>query len=90
MSSELNIEKIKNSDSDITLDIKVITNAKQNSIEFLEDGLIKLRISTVPVEGKANKEIIEYLSKIFNKRRGDIVILKGEKNSHKVILIKKS
>ena len=77
MSSELNIEKI-------------ITNAKQNSIEFLEDGLIKLRISTVPVEGKANKEIIEYLSKIFNKRRGDIVILKGEKNSHKVILIKKS
>ena len=88
MSNELNIEKIKNAKEDLTLNVKVITNAKQNSIEFLEDGSIKLRISKVPVEGKANKEIIEYLSKTFNKKRADIVILKGEKSSHKVILLK--
>jgi len=90
MSNELDIEKIKNSKEDITINVKVIANAKQNSIEFLDDNSIKLRISKIAVDGKANKEIIEYLSDIFDRRKNDIQILKGEKSSHKVILIKKS
>ena len=88
MSNELNIEAIKNNKSDTTLNVKVITNAKQNSIEFLEDGSVKLRISKIPVDGKANKEIVEYLCKVFEKKKSDIIIKKGEKSSYKVILIK--
>ena len=90
MSNEVNIESIKNAARDVTLTVKVIANAKKNAIEFLDDGTVKLRISKAAVDGKANKEIIDFLSETFKRTKNQIIILRGEKSSHKVILIKPS
>ena len=76
---------IKNSQDKIKLQIKVSANSKKNSIEFFDD-FIKLKISKPAVDGKANKEIIKYLSDILNLPKNNIQILNGEKSSLKMLL----
>ena len=76
---------IKNSQDKIKLQIKVSANSKKNSIEFFDD-YIKLKISKPAVDGKANKEIIKYLSEILNLPKNNIQILNGKKSSLKMLL----
>ena len=76
---------IKNSQDKIKLQIKVSANSKKNSIEFFDD-YIKLKISKPAVDGKANKEIIKYLSDTLNLPKNNIQILNGEKSSLKMLL----
>lgn len=71
----------------VNLKIKVIANAKINSLEEYTDDILKLRINKPAVDGKANKAIIEYLSVQFDVPKSNIIILKGEKNSLKDLLI---
>ena len=70
----------------IRFQIKVCANSKKNSIEFSEN-YIKLKISKPAVDGKANKEIINFLSDILNLPKNNIKILSGEKSSFKMLLI---
>ncbi len=76
---------IKNSSCSIKLPIKVSANSKKNSIEFFDD-FIKLKISKPAIDGKANKEIVKYLSEILNLPKNNIQILNGEKSSLKLLL----
>ena len=66
--------------------VKVVAGSKVNSIEFLDD-YIKIKIAQKPVEGKANKAIIEYLSKMLSFAKSRIEITNGEKSSIKTIKI---
>ena len=68
-----------------TADIKVVTNAKKNRIKRT-DALIKVYITAVPVKGKANRELIKYLSEIFNIAKSSIEIKKGKKSKNKTLL----
>ena len=80
-------EKLKNSDKPLRIKIKVIANAKNNSIEQFDKEILRIKINKPAVDGKANKAIIEYLSKIFSVPKSYITILKGEKNSVKDLYI---
>lgn len=66
--------------------IKVVANSKNNSIEFLDD-FIKIKIKERPIEGRANKAIVEYLSEILNVPKSKIQILNGDKSAIKTIQI---
>lgn len=68
--------------------IKVVANSKNNSLDF-QDGYIKLKIKEKPIEGKANKAIIKYLSDVLDIPKTRITILNGEKGSLKLIQVKK-
>ena len=54
-------------------------------LEFL---LIKIKITAQPIDGKANKAVIEYLSKTFKIPKTSIEILKGETSKDKTIIFK--
>ncbi len=83
------IEDIKNLikiDGKIKFKIKVSANAKNNSIDFLDD-FIKVRIKERAIEGRANKAIVEFLSEILKCPKTKISIVNGEKSSIKTIQI---
>ncbi len=52
-----------------------------------QDGSIKVKIKEQPIEGKANKYLVKYLSEIFDVPKSKIEILKGENNPHKKVSI---
>lgn len=73
----------------IVVNIRISPNAKKN--EIINDGdIIKIKITAQPVDGKANKALIEYLSKNFKIPKTSIKILKGETSKDKTILFKTS
>jgi len=51
------------------------------------DGKIKVKIKEQPIEGKANKYLVKYLSEIFGVSKSKVEILKGENNPHKKVNI---
>lgn len=74
--------------------IKVTPNANTKSIKVEKDLLTSediylVRITAVPVDGKANKALIEDLAKYFDVRKGQIRIISGETSRMKVVEIDK-
>ena len=68
--------------------IKVITNARKNEISGqMADGTIKIRIKSKPVRGKANKELIRFLSELLDIPKGDVLIVSGERSRRKRVRI---
>jgi uncharacterized protein (TIGR00251 family) len=70
----------------MNIDIKVVTNAKKREI-MAEGSAIKVKLTSLPIDGRANEELIEYLSAFFHVRKSDIKIIRGEKERNKVIAL---
>tara|TARA_Y100000310_G_C20487642_1_gene717608 strand:+ start:41 stop:259 length:219 start_codon:yes stop_codon:yes gene_type:complete len=68
------------------LNIKVIPNAKENSIEK-ENSTLKVRVTAPAVDNKANKAIIPLLVKYLKTKKSNIKIIKGEKSRNKLIQV---
>lgn len=69
------------------LRIKVKPNSKTDEIIREEDGTLKVKIRAQPVEGKANKYLLAYLSKALKLPKSNISLLKGESNAFKTLEI---
>lgn len=73
----------------LIIKIKIVPNSSKNDI-VLEDEFIKIKVTAQPIENKANKALIEYLSKTFKVPKTSLEILRGETSKEKTILIKTS
>ena len=67
--------------------VHVKPNAKSDSISVKKNNELDVRICAMPVDGKANKYLVTYLSEIFRVSKSSVVILKGINNTHKTIEI---
>ena len=72
------------------LALKVIPNAKKSDAAGWEDDpragrALKLRIAAPPVEGKANKAVILFLSAWLDIPRSSVRLLRGESSRLKVV-----
>ncbi len=69
----------------MVINIKVEPRSSKSGITgYYGDGL-KVKLNSPPVEGKANKELIEILSREFKISKKDIEIIRGEKSKNKVV-----
>jgi uncharacterized protein (TIGR00251 family) len=68
------------------IEVKVVPGAKKNEVRKENQGL-KVYLTAPPVEGKANKLLIETLAKYLNCRKSDLTIIRGERSRNKQILI---
>ena len=75
------------SENNARLFIKVQPNAGRNELVALRDGVWKIKIAAQPEKGKANKELIDFLSDILGVRKDNIAILKGETSHNKLLSI---
>ena len=78
---------LKETKDGIIIQLKISPNASKNAIVKDESG-IKIKLTAQPIEGKANKALIEFLSKQFKIPKTSIEILKGETSKDKTLLIK--
>ncbi len=75
----------KENNKGITVQIRIVPNSSKNEI-IKKDGIIKVKITAQPVEGKANKALTEYLAKLIKIPKTSIKIIKGETSKDKLIL----
>ncbi|KYG67103.1 hypothetical protein AZI86_08815 [Bdellovibrio bacteriovorus] len=71
----------------VRLHLFIQPKASRNEIVGPHNGEIKIKLSAPPVDGKANEELIDFLSEIFSVPKRQITILKGETNRHKTVEI---
>lgn len=71
----------------LIVSLRISPNASKNEIIKTDDG-VKIKITAPPVDGKANKCLVEFLSKLFKIPKSSIEILRGETSKEKTLLLK--
>lgn len=71
----------------LIIKLKISPNASKNEI-IKTDEMVKVKVTAQPIENKANKALIEFLSKNFKVPKSNIEIVKGETSKEKTILFK--
>lgn len=70
------------------LHLRVTPNASRDSVEGCAEGMFRLKLRAVPVEGAANAACIQYLSRLFSLPKSRLEIVRGEKFREKWIWFK--
>ena len=78
---------IKETKDGLIIRVRIVPNSSKTDI-ILEDEFIKVKVTAQPIENKANKALIEFLSKKFKVPKTSIEILKGDTSKEKTLLFK--
>jgi len=78
---------LSKTDQGIILPVHIVVKARKTEIAGLFGQSLKLKIASVPVLGKANREVIKFLSSLFGISKNQIKIVSGEKSKDKKILL---
>lgn len=70
------------------LKIQVKTGSKKNGVEGIENDVLKIKLKSQPVDGLANRELLEILSELLGVPKSKIEIAKGVCCKYKIIKIK--
>lgn len=79
---------IKEEKDGISIKISVMPNSSKTFLVGLVEGMLKIKLNAPPLEGRANKETIEFFSKLIGIPKTSISILRGDKSKLKTLLIK--
>jgi uncharacterized protein (TIGR00251 family) len=71
----------------IRLEITAVPGASKTEFAGVKDGRLRVRIAAAPEDGKANAELINFLSKSLNCPKRNLQILAGEKSRMKTIAL---
>ena len=71
----------------ITIEVKVEPRSSRAEIRGVMGSVLKVKLTSAPVDGAANRQLIEILSKEFGITKRLITIVKGETSKNKVIKI---
>lgn len=72
-------------DGALRLRVRVDPRSSRPGIGRVHDNHLRVRLSSAPVEGKANGELIGMLAKILGLRKNQIEIVTGENSRQKTL-----
>lgn len=67
--------------------IYIQPGASKSEIVGEHDGALKVKIKSLPVDGKANAEVIRFFAELFGVAKNQISLLRGNKSRHKTLEI---
>ncbi len=73
--------------TDDAVDVRVIPRAGRSQIAGMRDGAVLVRLAAAPVDGAANAELIDLLSRTLKVPKRDITIVSGERSRTKRVRI---
>lgn len=80
--------KLHNGQKGSALAVRVTPRASRNEIvEMLEDGTIKVRLAAPPVDNEANRALIEFLADILGVAKSRLEIVAGATGRDKLISV---
>jgi hypothetical protein len=80
--------KLHNGKKGSALAVRVTPRASRNEIvELLDDGTIKVRIAAPPADNEANEALIEFLSEILGVSKSRLDIVAGASGRDKLISV---
>lgn len=71
--------------SEARISVRVHPGAASNQVTGVSDDVLRIRIAAPPLKGKANRELINFLSRLLNIGKDNINIIKGHTTRDKII-----
>jgi uncharacterized protein len=72
----------------VILQLQVIPRSSKNQIVGPHDDALKLKLTSPPVDGAANKCCRDYLAKLFGVAKSNVIIISGETSRKKRVLLR--
>lgn len=82
-----NLKFLKETSDGVVLSIRLVPNSSSDLIMGYTEDYLKIKITSPPVENKANKHLIQFLSKFFGLPKTKVSFVYGEKSKVKRILL---
>lgn len=67
--------------------LHVAPNAPRNELLGFAEGILRVRVAAPPVRGKANRELVAFLSRQLAVSRDRLAITRGQTGRYKTIVI---
>lgn len=74
-------------ESSVSFEVLIQPKSSIDEITGFHDGRLKIRISAPPFDGKANKRLIEFTSKVFGVPKSNVNIIKGKSSKIKTLKV---
>ena len=71
----------------VEITVHVQPSASQNKVTDFQNGVLRIRIAAPPVKGKANQELVKYLSSLLGVSKSNLNISKGATSKNKIVAI---
>ncbi|MGB0119954.1 MAG: DUF167 domain-containing protein [Solirubrobacterales bacterium] len=69
------------------LAVRLQPKARANEVVGERDGVIVIRVTAAPIEGKANTALIKFVAKKLNVPKSAVTLVRGERGREKLIAI---
>jgi uncharacterized protein (TIGR00251 family) len=70
------------------LPVRAQPGARRNEIRGVQDGILKVCVTQSPEKGKANKALVEVLSKSLGLKKSQIELIAGQTSHQKRFLVR--
>ncbi len=78
---------LQQTDAGVRICLYVQPRASRNQVVGVQGDELKVRLTSPPVEGAANKLCCEFFAKLLVVAKGDVRLEAGERSRHKRLLI---
>lgn len=78
---------IKETAAGVVLQLQVLPRSSQSKLVGFQGDFLRLKLTSPPVEGRANDEVIRFLAGLFGTRKDQIRITGGLKARKKTVAI---
>ncbi|MGB0900516.1 DUF167 domain-containing protein [Halocynthiibacter sp.] len=64
--------------------VRVTPKASRNEVTLAEDGSLRVKVTTVPENGKANAAVVKLLAKTLGVAKSDLQLIRGAASREKL------
>jgi uncharacterized protein (TIGR00251 family) len=75
------------SEGAVTISLRVQPDAARNEVVGFAGDILRVRVAAPPVQGKANRELVDFLSHVLRVNKSRVTILRGQATRNKVIAV---
>ncbi len=80
--------ELRETDDGILIPVQVVPRAGRTGIDGEVEGALRIRLAAPPVEGAANRELLEFLSKRLWLPKRDLTLVTGERSKRKAVRVR--
>lgn len=71
----------------VWVDVHVVPGASKSEVVGVHDGCLKVALAAPPVDGEANRALIELFAKLLKRPRRSVELMRGESSRKKTLSI---
>lgn len=74
-------------ENEAKISLRVYPGAPRNEVLGFAEGVLRVRIAAPPVKGKANRELLVFLSRLLGIKERDLAIIRGQTSRTKTVAV---